>query len=91
MSLISQGAGVLWYPWYQVLSGGRVSLDPSPFWGRGQGIQGVGYLAGVRVSGGRVSRVEATAAVGMHPTGMLSCYESIHVTIGQSNVFHNDM
>ena len=47
--MLLEGVG---YPWYQIISGGRV------------------YLGG----GGRNTLWEATAAVGTHPTGMLSCF-----------------
>ena len=51
--------------------GGRVSLVPGPFWG--VGYPGVGY-SGIGYPGGTLlARVEATAAVGKHPTGILSC------------------
>ena len=49
------------YPRYQVLSRGRVSLVPGPLGG------GVFYTQGV----------EATAAVGLHPSGMLSCLHNL--------------
>ena len=53
--------------------GVRVSLVPGPFWR--VGYLGVGYIEGKTGVGYTLAplRVKATAAVGTHPTGMLSC------------------
>ena len=78
VSLILSGGGRLAYPWYQILSVVRVSLVPCPFWGRV--YKGVGYLEDKVypwIPYPQIPNppgVEATSAVGTHPTGMLSCW-----------------
>ena len=53
-------------PGTRALLGGRVSMVPGPF-------QGLGY-PGVSYPDTLPLRVEVITTVGMHPTGMLSCY-----------------